>query len=199
MSLALTPTACPIGTCRVATSAIVGKKFENALQYQSLFPEYRFVYLGDAGAWSVWSLAATMGHLLHDISWTMQRAMPCHAVSAGQGDAGLTHMLMQTAPEHFVGGFIHDVTPHKAHTGDGGSKEEYSREGIHFFHSYAGAAGAACRAGLLDVHSARAVADACQQECTALLSDAAFRGHAGLKKLSARVAVDAQRVRDMPQ
>ena len=65
-----------------------------------------------------------------------------------------------TARGRRVYSFIHDVTPASPLTGDGCEKVLYGSRGVVFFHTYAAAAAAAWRAGLLSHAAAVRVASA---------------------------------------
>ncbi|DBA04627.1 TPA: hypothetical protein N0F65_012210 [Lagenidium giganteum] len=83
---------------------------------------------------------------------------------SGQGDALLASRLVQMFPDQVLGAFIHDVTPGTKQTGDGQLKSFYQAQGIHFFNTYVGAAGAAHAKGLLSSKDVREVIDAAQAE-----------------------------------
>jgi hypothetical protein len=88
---------------------------------------------------------------------------------AGQGDAAVACLALKQHASRFSAAFIHDVNPDSPNTGDGGSKEMYTNQGLVFFSTYAGAAAAALRKGLLTPAAARRVASACAAELAALL------------------------------
>ncbi len=107
------------GTLRSSASlkAIAAQKLRNFRHLVQLFPEARFLLLGDAG----------------------------------QADAALAAQATALYGRRVVlGALCHDVTPDRAHTGDGGLKARYAAvDGVAFFDTYAGAAGAAAHLGLL--------------------------------------------------
>ncbi|KAG6612708.1 uncharacterized protein IUM83_03210 [Phytophthora cinnamomi] len=88
---------------------------------------------------------------------------------SGQGDALLASRLLKSCPEQVLGTFIHDVNPIFALTGDGGRKRAYAAEGIEFFGTYAGAALAAHKKGLISAPDVLAVADASEKELEDIL------------------------------
>ncbi|KAE9177129.1 hypothetical protein PF005_g24629 [Phytophthora fragariae] len=88
---------------------------------------------------------------------------------SGQGDALLASRLLKNCPEQVLGTFIHDVNPIFALTGDGGRKRTYAAEGVEFFGTYAGAALAAYKKGLISAADVVAVADASEKELEDIL------------------------------
>ncbi|KAG7377708.1 hypothetical protein PHYPSEUDO_011137 [Phytophthora pseudosyringae] len=88
---------------------------------------------------------------------------------SGQGDTLLASRLLQSCPEQVLATFIHNVNPVFARTGDGGRKRAYAAEGVEFFGTYAGAALAAHKKGLISAKDVLAVADASKKELEEIL------------------------------
>ncbi|KAF4321307.1 hypothetical protein BBO99_00001509 [Phytophthora kernoviae] len=88
---------------------------------------------------------------------------------SGQGDALLASRLLQNCPEQVLATFIHNVNPIFARTGDGGRKRVYAAEGVEFFGTYAGAALAAHKKGLISDDDVLAVASASDKELEGIL------------------------------
>ncbi|POM68110.1 Hypothetical protein PHPALM_15774 [Phytophthora palmivora] len=88
---------------------------------------------------------------------------------SGQGDALLASRLLQTCPEQVLGTFIHNVNPIFARTGDGGRKRNYAAEGVEFFETYAGAALAAHKKGLITAEDVLHVAALSEKELEEIL------------------------------
>lgn len=88
---------------------------------------------------------------------------------SGQGDALLASRLLKSCPEQVLATFIHDVNPIFARTGDGGLKRAYAAEGVEFFGTYAGAALAVHKKGLISTEDALAVVDASEKELEEIL------------------------------
>ncbi|GMF38288.1 unnamed protein product [Phytophthora fragariaefolia] len=79
---------------------------------------------------------------------------------SGQGDALLASRLLQSCPEQVLATLIHNVNPIFARTGDGG---------VEFFGTYAGAALAAHKKGLISAADVLAVADSSEKELENIL------------------------------
>lgn len=133
-------------------------KLENFSRFASLFPEFKFVFFGDSG----------------------------------QGDALLASRLLESFPAQVVGTFIHDVNPTSTITGDGRLKAVYaqyvdvwharmvpfdgltfmlnelSRSGVDFYLTYAGAAFAAHKKGLITETEMIEVVDATKKDLNGL-------------------------------
>uniref|UniRef100_H3H3C3 Phosphatidate phosphatase APP1 catalytic domain-containing protein n=1 Tax=Phytophthora ramorum TaxID=164328 RepID=H3H3C3_PHYRM len=88
---------------------------------------------------------------------------------SGQGDALLASRLLKSCPEQVLATFIHNVNPIFARTGDGGRKRVYAAEGVEFFGTYAGAALAAHKKGLVSAEDVLAVAGASEKELEEIL------------------------------
>ncbi|KAG1707362.1 hypothetical protein DVH05_028695 [Phytophthora capsici] len=88
---------------------------------------------------------------------------------SGQGDALLASRLLKNCPEQVLGTFIHNINPIFARTGDGGRKRAYAAEGVEFFETYAGAALAAYKKGLVSAEDVLAVAEASERELNEIL------------------------------
>ncbi|KAG3116134.1 hypothetical protein PI124_g4629 [Phytophthora idaei] len=88
---------------------------------------------------------------------------------SGQGDTLLASRLLKSCPEQVLATFIHNVNPIFARTGDGGRKRAYAAEGVEFFGTYAGAALAAHKKGLISAEDVQAVADASEKELEEIL------------------------------
>ncbi|OQR81632.1 hypothetical protein THRCLA_11563 [Thraustotheca clavata] len=86
----------------------------------------------------------------------------------GQGDALLASQLLRLHPDKVLGVFIHDITPDKKTTGDGGNKDEYRSQGIVFYETYAGAGSAAYEKGLMSKSDLDTLVDICNSELSAL-------------------------------
>ena len=132
------------------------KKFNNFEEFCAMFPEYDYVLLGDAG----------------------------------QGDASLGAMAKRSAP--FLGApgrggttlsgsvravFIHDITPEKEVTGDGGLKKDYIGQGGLLFHrNYVDAAVQACQLGLIPAEAVVRIAESATRSlCATDFGDSAKR------------------------
>lgn len=88
---------------------------------------------------------------------------------SGQGDALLASRLLKSCSEQVLSTFIHDVNPNSARAGDGGLKLEYASEGVNFFRTYAGAALAAYKSGLILADDVLAVAAASEKDLEEIL------------------------------
>ncbi|KAL7686608.1 hypothetical protein Plhal304r1_c026g0088081 [Plasmopara halstedii] len=88
---------------------------------------------------------------------------------SGQGDALLASQLLKHCSEQVLATFVHNVNPIFARTGDGGLKRDYTANGVDFFETFAGAALAAHKKGLLLAEDVLAVADASKKELDAVL------------------------------
>ena len=105
----------------VGNEELAEKKRENFDKFSQVYPEYRFVFIGDSG----------------------------------QGDAMLAENLEATVRERVPATFIHNVTGMSA-----AERARYADHGVTVFDSYAGAALAAHKAGLLDLPALARVATA---------------------------------------
>ncbi|RLN93673.1 hypothetical protein BBJ28_00003636 [Nothophytophthora sp. Chile5] len=119
----------------VSNEKIASLKLDNFTRFASLFPEFKFVFVGDSG----------------------------------QGDALLASRLLESCPDQVLATFIHNVNPIFARTGDGGRKSVYAAQGVEFFATYAGAALAAHKKGLVSAEDVLAVAAASEKELEAIL------------------------------
>ncbi len=84
---------------------------------------------------------------------------------AGQADAAFFRAAMHQHGTRIKAAFLHDVTPDKATTGDGGSKQQYAAHGVRLFDTYVGAAAHALEGGVLPPPAALRVAAATVLEC----------------------------------
>lgn len=87
---------------------------------------------------------------------------------AGQADAAFFLGAMEQHGDRIRSAFVHNVTPDKSHTGDGGCKQAYKDAGIQFFGTYVGAAAAALHSGALPQAAAVRVGAAAVLECSML-------------------------------
>ncbi|RIK17231.1 MAG: hypothetical protein DCC50_02415 [Acidobacteria bacterium] len=74
---------------------------------------------------------------------------------SGQADGQVGARMHRTAPEHVVGTLLHNVSEVSDR-----EREDYARDGVHVFDTYAGAAAHALRLGLISGRQAVAVAEA---------------------------------------
>lgn len=114
------------------------------------------------------SMNAIIGKKLDNIM-SMKAIMPEYRSifigDSGQGDASVAAQLMAAYGRHDVPlSLVHDVNPDSDSCGDGVLKSEHVKDGVIFFHSFAGAAGAACRAGLI-------TNEQCHDICAATVAD----------------------------
>ena len=153
-----------------STAAIVGAKLDNFATYRALWPEYAWVLLGDSGqgdaAVGQAALACYGGWGREEAGWrggsrasaggdsggksgSASSATATTAAAAAAGATAPPSPLPPCSCGRIAAVLIHDVTPGAHATGDGGSKAAYAAGGLHFYHSYAGAALGAWRRGLL--------------------------------------------------
>jgi hypothetical protein len=121
----------------IGNDRIAERKYDNFREYQRVYPERRFVFVGDSG----------------------------------QGDVAFGEMLLADPSGTVRAVFIHDVVNTPA-----ARRAELAARGVHLFDTYAGAALAAHRLGVIDEMAVAAVLSTTQGELMALATlDAALR------------------------
>ena len=130
-----------------STQGIAELKLDNFSTWRALWPEYAWVLLGDCGQGDAAMGAAALARYGSSSSGS----------GSGSGVGGGIAAVL-----------IHNVTPSEGMCGDGGSKAGYAERGVHFFHSYAGAALGAAARGLLPQDALWRVCSAVAAELQAL-------------------------------
>lgn len=170
---------------------IAWRKHDNWMEYSCVFPEARFVFVGDSGQGDALTASMARQHMapgrlvaafIHDINaqsagsteqpqspakMQQQGVVAASAVDLNSASSGAGAMPAQTAPESSP--IVPQANAQSSDaTGDGGSKTAYSNEGICFFATYIAAARMAHGKGLISLDAVIRVTTSVVDEALAI-------------------------------